>query len=298
MSDVLFYGSGTALITPFSGYGLDFDAWERLIEYQLAEGADALIVLGTTGEAPTVSFAERCALVSAAVRLGRGKVPIIVSVGTNCTRMSVDLANAARDAGADALLLSAPYYNKPTPPGIKAHFFAVADSADLPIIAYNIPSRTGVNISPSLMAELARHPMIRGLKEASTDAAQITEMLTQFSDGLAVYSGNDSQTISIMAQGGRGVISVAGNLMPRQMHSLTSAMLSGDLRTARAIYNRMAPLISAFGMETNPGPIKCAMAMKGMCQDELRLPMCRVEDDTRRLVAHILEKSNITDAFE
>lgn len=298
MSDVLFYGSGTALITPFSGYGLDFDAWERLIEFQLAEGTDALIVLGTTGEAPTVSFAERCALVSAAVRLGKGKVPIIVSVGANCTRMSVDLANAAKDAGADALLLSAPYYNRPTPAGIKAHFFAVADAAGLPIIAYNIPSRTGVNITPHLMAELARHPMIRGIKEASTDAAQITEMLTQFSDGLAVYSGNDSQTISIMAQGGRGVISVMANLLPRRMHSLTDAMLASDLKTARAIYGQISPLISAMGRETNPGPIKCAMSIKGMCQDELRLPMCRVEDDTRQLISHILEKSNIMDAFD
>lgn len=297
MSDVLFYGSGTALITPFSGHGLDFDAWERLIEYQLAEGADAIVVLGTTGEAPTVSFAERCALVSAAMRLAKGKIPVIVSVGSNCTRMSVELAEAAKNSGADALLLSAPYYNKPMPQGIKAHFFAVADAAQLPIIAYNIPSRTGVNIPPSLMAELARHPMIRGLKEASTDASQITEMLSQLSDGLAIYSGNDSQTVSIMAQGGRGVISVAGNIIPRRMRELTGAMLSSDLKNAHAIYSQISRLISALSLETNPGPIKCAMSIKGMCQEDMRAPMHRVDDDTRKIIAGALESCGAANNF-
>lgn len=296
MPDVLFYGSAAALVTPFSGRSLDFDAWENLIEFQLEGGTDALVVLGTTGEAPTVTFAERCALVSAAVRIAKGKVPVIISVGSNCTRMSVELAEAARDGGADALLLSAPYYNKPMPPGIKGHFFSVADAAKLPIIAYNVPSRTGVNITPALMEELARHPMIRGLKEASTDAVQISEMLSRFSDAIAIYSGNDSQALGIMAQGGRGVISVIANLMPAEMHELTSSMLDGDLASARAVNNRLAPIMSALSRETNPGPIKYAMQLAGLCREDVRPPLCTVTDDTRRILACFVEKCRDTGA--
>lgn len=290
MPDVLFYGSGTALVTPFAGKNLDFDVWERLIEFQLENGTDALIVLGTTGEAPTVTFAERCAMVSAAVRQAKGKVPVIVSVGTNCTRMSVELAQAAKDAGADALLLSAPYYNKPTPPGIKGHFFAVADAAKIPIIVYNVPSRTGVNITPALMEEMAKHPMIRGLKEASNDAGHISEMLSRFSDAIAIYSGNDSQTLSIMAQGGRGVISVVGNILPDRMHSLTSAMLTGDITAARSINSRLAPIMKVMFRETNPSPVKCAMEILGMCEGTVRPPLCEVTDETRAAIAAVLRE--------
>ena len=293
MPDALFYGSGTALITPFAGDDIDYGAWERLIEFQIEAGADALVVLGSTGEAPTVSFEERKSLVAIAVSIAKGRVPVIVGTGSNCTRMAVALSQSARELGADAVLVSAPYYNRPTPAGLKAHFDRIADGAGVPVIAYNVPSRTAVNITPAVMAELARHPQVRGLKEASNDASQIAEVMASLSDGIAIYAGNDSQTISIMAQGGRGVISVAGNIAPYEMGALAHAMLREDYETARSIYARLAPLIKALSAETNPGPIKYAMSLRGMCAPTMRLPLCEVADRTKIEVEEALETPGI-----
>ena len=289
MPDALFYGSGTALVTPFTGDEVDYGAWGKLIEYQLEMKTDALIVLGSTGESPTVTFNERRKLAGMAVDMAKGKVPVIISVGSNCTRMAEDLAENAREIGADGVLLSPPSYNRPTFPGIRSHFGRVADAAGIPVIAYNVPSRTGVNISPELMAELARHPMIRGLKEASNDAAHITKMMDTVSDGIAVYAGNDSQTISIMAQGGRGVISVAGNLFPSQMSALTHAMLRDDLEAARRCWALLSAFSEAMALETNPGPIKYALSQRGMCEATLRLPLYQVSQDTRKAIKTALE---------
>jgi len=289
MPDALFYGSGTALVTPFSGDGVDYRAWANLIEFQLAGGVDALIVLGSTGEAPTVTYEERQRLIGVAVGMAKGRVPVIISAGSNCTRMAEELAVNARETGADGILLSAPYYNKPTHPGIREHFYRVADAGGLPVIAYNVPSRTGVNITPELMSELARHPLIRGLKEASTDATHISAMMGMLSDGIAIYAGNDSQTLNIMAHGGRGVISVAGNIVPREMGALTHAMLREDLDSARRTYARIAALMEALSAETNPGPIKYAMSLRGMCEATMRLPLYQVSESTRLKVSATLE---------
>lgn len=290
MPDALFYGSGTALITPFTGDGVDYGAWSGIIEQQLEAGVDALVVLGSTGEAPTVTYEERQRLVGMALDIAKGKVPVIISVGSNCTRMACELAVNARELGADGVLLAAPYYNKPTNQGIAAHFFRVADAAGIPVIAYNVPSRTGVNISPELMAQLARHPMIRGLKEASTDASHIARIMNSLADGIAIYSGNDAQTLSIMAQGGRGVISVAGNIIPREMGALTHALLREDIDGARKVNVRIAPLIEALSMEVNPGPIKHAMSLRGMCEDLLRLPLCSVSETTGSAIKQAMER--------
>lgn len=292
MPDALFYGSGTALITPFAGGAVDYGAWARLIEFQLEAGTDALIVLGTTGEAPTVTYDERQRLASVALSIARGRAPVILSVGSNCTRMAVELAINARELGADGVLLSAPYYNRPTPPGIREHFNRVADAAQLPVIAYNIPSRTGVNITPELMGELARHPLIRGLKEASSDANHISRMMGMLADGIAIYSGNDSQTLNIMAHGGRGVISVAGNIVPREMCALTHAMLREDLESARKAYARISSLIDALSLETNPGPIKYAMSARGMCEATMRAPLYPVTESTRKAIDAVLQSKN------
>ena len=289
MPDALFYGSGTALVTPFTGGEVDYSAWAKLIEYQLESGVDALIVLGSTGEAPTVTYDERQRLAGVAVGMARGKVPVIISAGSNCTRMAEELAANAREIGADGILLAAPYYNKPTCPGIREHFWRVADAGGLPVIAYNVPSRTGVNITQELMAELARHPLIRGLKEASTDAAHISRMLGALSDGIAIYSGNDSQTISIMAHGGRGVITVAGNIVPREMSALTHAMLREDLDSARRTYSRIAALIDVMSLETNPGPVKYAMSLRGICEATMRLPLYPVSENNRRIIKTVLD---------
>lgn len=289
MPDAMFYGSGTALITPFAGNDIDYGAWERLIERQIEAGVDALVVLGSTGEAPTVTFEERKALVAIAVSIAKARVPVIVGTTSNCTRMAVALSKSARELGADAVLVAAPYYNRPTPAGLKAHFDRIADEAGVPVIAYNVPSRTAVNITPAVMAELARHPEVRGLKEASNDATQIAEVMASLADGIAIYAGNDSQTISIMAQGGRGVITVAGNIAPYEMGALAHAMLREDYETARSIYARLAPLIKALSAETNPGPIKYAMSRRGMCAPDMRLPLCAVSERTKIEVEAALE---------
>lgn len=286
--DALFYGSGTALVTPFTGDEVDYGAWRRLLEEQVEAQTDALVVLGSTGEAFAVTYEERQKLVSIAVGTAGGRLPVIVSAASNCTRLAVELAENARELGADGVLLSAPWYNRPTSAGLRAHFYAVADAAGLPVIAYNVPERTGVNISPGLMADLARHPMIRGLKEASSDAKQIAAMLEQLSDGIAVYAGNDVLTVPVMAGGGRGVISVAGNLIPREMGALTRAMLRGDLETARAVQTRISPLLAALSLETNPGPVKYAMSLRGMCEPALRLPLYPVSLENRARIRQAL----------
>ena len=288
MADALFYGNGTALVTPFTGSEVDYGAWGRLIEFQMSMHTDALIVLGSTGESPTVTYDERQRLAGMAVDMAKGKCPVIISVGSNCTRMAEELAKNARELGADGVLLSAPAYNRPTPPGIMQHFFKVADVAQLPVIAYNIPSRTGVNITPELMAELARHPLIRGLKEASSDAAHISKIMHMLADGIAIYAGNDSQTISIMAQGGRGVISVAGNLFPSEMCAITHAMLREDIDTARRCYANIASFIETMSLETNPGPIKYAMSQRGMCEPSMRLPLAPVTEQTKLQIRKVL----------
>jgi 4-hydroxy-tetrahydrodipicolinate synthase len=293
MPDALFYGSGTALITPFAGDDIDYGAWERLIECQIEAGTDALVVLGSTGEAPTVTFEERKALIAIAVAISNGRAPVIVGAGSNSTKIAVELVRNARDLGADAALIAAPYYNRPTPAGLKAHFDRIADEAGLPIIAYNVPSRTAVNITPAVMAELARHPQVRGFKEASNDASQIAEVTSALADGIAIYAGNDDQTISVMAQGGRGVITVAGNIAPYEMGALTHAMLREDYETARSIFARLRPLMKALSAETNPGPIKYAMSLRGMCAPGMRLPLCDVSEKTKLAVEAALELPGI-----
>lgn len=293
MPDALFYGSGTALITPFAGDDIDYGAWERLIECQIEAGTDALVVLGSTGEAPTVTFEERKALIAIAVAISNGRAPVIVGAGSNSTKIAVELVRNARDLGADAALIAAPYYNRPTPAGLKAHFDRIADEAGLPIIAYNVPSRTAVNITPAVMAELARHPQVRGFKEASNDASQIAEVTSALADGIAIYAGNDDQTISVMAQGGRGVITVAGNIAPYEMGALTHAMLREDYETARSIFARLRPLMKVLSAETNPGPIKYAMSLRGMCAPGMRLPLCDVSEKTKLEVEAALELPGI-----
>lgn len=288
MSDALFYGSGTALVTPFIGNEVDYSAWKKLIEFQLSMNTDALIVLGTTGESPTVTFNERKKLCAIAIDMAKKKLPVIISVGSNCTKMAAELAVNARESGADGILLSAPSYNRPSSEGILNHFNIVADSAQLPVIAYNVPQRTGVNISPALMCELARHPLIRGLKEASTDAAHISRMMLSVSDGIAVYSGNDSQTISIMAQGGRGVISVTSNILPREISAFTHAILRDDYDTARRIYYGISDIVEALSLETNPAPVKYAMSILGMCEPTLRLPMFEVSAETKKKINKVI----------
>ncbi len=285
MNRRLFQGSGVALATPFRAGEIDFEAFERLIARQLEAGTDALVVCGTTGEPASLSEREREWLLECALRRVGGRIPVVVGVCGNDTRAVVRLARQAESAGASALLTVTPYYNKTTQDGLVAHFTAVADSVDLPLILYNVPSRTGVNLLPETAARLARHPNICGLKEAGGNMSQTVELARLCGDGIALYSGNDDQTLPILALGGQGVISVAANVCPALVRELTERFFAGDIEGSRALQLRLNPLVSALFMEVSPIPLKAALHMLGLCSDEVRLPLVPASAACRRALA-------------
>ena len=294
MSNPLFYGCGTALVTPFKGRRVDYDALEGLIDWQLEEGADALIVLGTTGEPATVSASERPAVIECAVARVRRRVPVIVGTGANDTREAVRLSIEAQALGADALLVVTPYYNRASRSGLMAHFNAVADSVALPVIMYNVPGRTGVNLPPETVAALARHPNLCAVKDASGDLRQLTDLAAACGEGVAVYCGNDDQVVPAMALGARGVISVAANVIPRPMRELTHAWLEGDPARALDWQLRLLPLIRALFSEVNPIPVKAALSAMGLIENNLRLPLTPLDREKAEALVETLRKAGIT----
>ncbi len=294
MSNPLFYGCGTALVTPFKGRRVDYDALEGLIDWQLEEGADALIVLGTTGEPATVSASERPAVIECAVARVRRRVPVIVGTGANDTREAVRLSIEAQALGADALLVVTPYYNRASRSGLMAHFNAVADSVALPVIMYNVPGRTGVNLPPETVAALARHPNLCAVKDASGDLRQLTDLAAACGEGVAVYCGNDDQVVPAMALGARGVISVAANVIPRPMRELTHAWLEGDPAKALDWQLRLLPLIRALFSEVSPIPVKAALSAMGLIENNLRLPLTPLDREKAEALVETLRKAGIT----
>lgn len=279
MHGKLFYGCGTALVTPFRGGGIDFEALEALIDWQIGSGVDALVVLGTTGEPATIAPEERTAVIEcAAARVG-GRVPLVVGCGSNCTETAVRQSVEARRLGADALLVVTPYYNKASEAGLAAHFNAVADSVDIPVIMYNVPARTGMNLAPAVVARLARHPNLCAVKEASGSLRQMVDLAAACEGGVAVYCGNDDQVVPAMALGARGVISVAGNVIPRQMHEMAVDWLRGESRRALEIQLKYLPLIRRLFSEVSPIPAKAALALMGRVENALRLPLCPLDGD-------------------
>ena len=288
MNNRLFRGSGVALATPFRAGAIDFEAFERLIDRQIAAGTSALVVCGTTGEPSTVTPQEREWLVECALRRAGGRVPVIVGVGGSDTRAVVSLTRQARTAGADAALAVTPYYNRTTQAGLIAHFTAVADAADIPVILYNVPARTGVNLLPETAAQLSRHPNICGVKEASGDVSQAAALVRLCGDSLAVYSGNDDLTLPILALGGQGVVSVAANVCPSLVCGLCDCFFAGDIEAARAIQLRLAPLCAALFDEVSPIPLKAALAMLGLCADEVRLPLVPASEACRKKLREAL----------
>lgn len=270
---MIFKGTATALITPFTRDGVDFESLERILDDQLAGGVDAVVVLGTTGEPATMTMAEKRAVIEFAVKKLKGKLPVIVGTGANSTAAAVEMSVTAESLGADALLLVTPYYNKATQKGLIAHFTAVADAVHTPIICYNVPGRTGVNMLPATFAELAEHPNIAAIKEASGNMEQIEEAIRLAGDKAVVYSGDDGITIPVMAMGGMGVISVVSNAAPRFTSEMTSAFLSGDLKKAAKMQLEMLPFVRAMFSEVNPIPVKKAMQLRGLCNGILRLPL-------------------------
>ena len=273
MNSRLFRGLGTALITPFRSGEVDWAAYDNLIERQLAAGVDALIVCGTTGEPTTLTAREREALIRRAIELCQGRCAVVAGTGANDTARAIELSRQTQALGADALLLVTPYYNKTTQAGLIAHYMAVAESVDLPMILYNVPTRTGLNLLPETAAALCQHENICGIKEASGNISQIAELARLCGDKIALYSGNDDQTLPVLALGGQGVISVAGNVCPELMRAITSRWFAGDAAGSREGQLALLPLIGALFSEVNPIPVKAALSMLGLCEADVRLPL-------------------------
>ena len=281
MDATLFTGSGVALVTPFTRGAIDFDAYGRLIDRQVECGTDALITCGTTGEPSTMTPEERESVIGFAIRRAGGRVPVIAGTGGNDTRECIAQSIRAQALGADALLMVTPYYNKTTQAGLIAHFTAVADAVTIPIIIYNVPARTGLNMLPSTMAALAKHSNIRGIKEASGSIEQITELMRLCGDEVALYSGNDDHILPLLSLGGRGVVSVVANIAPRETHELVAKYMAGDIAGSRALQFKLNPLVKQLFAEVNPIPVKAALEMMGEMDGELRLPLVPISDANR-----------------
>ena len=288
MKKPIFTGSAAAVATPFTGSGVDFPALRKHLDFLLENGTDALVVCGTTGEAATMSYEERMETVEAVVRHVDGRVPVIAGTGSNNTENAIALSRDAVSAGADGLLVVTPFYNKATQRGLIRHFAAVADSVEKPVILYNVPSRTGVKCAAETYAQLAGHPNIQGVKEASGDLALVQKTRELCPEDFYIWSGNDDETAPIMLLGGSGVISVAANVVPQEMHQLTASCLSGDFVSAGKLQLRLRKLCEALFWEVNPIPVKTAMSMMGFCQERFRLPMCEMEEENRARLRAVL----------
>ncbi|PID56325.1 4-hydroxy-tetrahydrodipicolinate synthase [candidate division KSB3 bacterium] len=275
----LFKGSGVAIVTPFTDENtVNCSKFADVIEWQIKEGSDAIIVCGTTGESPTLSDSEHKEAVACAIETVNKRVPVIAGSGSNDTAYAVQLSRHAQDMGADGLLCITPYYNKPTQRGLIASFTAIADAVDIPIIMYNVPGRTGVNLLPESIAVLAKHKNLRAVKEASGNIAQVAEIARLIPEDFAMYSGNDDMVVPLMSLGGSGVISVAANIAPKDTHDMAQACLNGNIEEARRLQLSMKPLIDALFCETNPIPVKTAMNLMGLEVGRLRLPLIEMDE--------------------
>jgi 4-hydroxy-tetrahydrodipicolinate synthase len=290
-------GCGTALVTPFRMDGsLDLDALRRLVQFQLRAGIDFLVPCGTTGETPTLEHAEYLAVIRAVVQEVAGRVPVIAGVGGNNTRKVIDLAAEVRGLGVQGILSVAPYYNKPTQEGLYLHFQALAQSADLPIIVYNVPARTSSNIEPPTVARLSKIPNIIGIKEASGSIVQQMEVLAAVPPGFRVLSGDDSFTFPLMALGGVGIISVISNEIPSEMTKLAHLLLEGKLEAARQLHFSLLPLMQVNFIETNPIPVKAALAMMGMIEEVYRLPLVPMKPENRAKLEKVMAEQGLLQA--
>ena len=293
MANPRFDGSGVALITPFDNSGVNEPVLADLVEFHIESGTDALIICGSTGEAAAMTPEEQYRAATAAVQANRGRIPIVVGCGGTDTRAVCLLGAQARRAGADAVLLSSPPYNKPPQRGLIDHFRAVMDAAELPAILYNVPGRTSVNILPETVATLAEDDRVIGMKEASSDIVQIAEVARLTGDRIALYSGNDDQVVPILSLGGRGVISVLGNVAPAQTSRMVHAWLEAAHQEALDLQLRLLPLIRALFAEPNPIPVKTAVGWLGFDVGELRQPLCAADPAKQKLVIAALQEAGI-----
>ena len=291
----MFKGAMTAIVTPFTEKGnIDEGALRRLVEFQIKNKISGIVPCGTTGESPTLDYGEHEKVIEIVIDAAKGKVPVIAGTGSNSTREAVEMTRKAADAGADASLQVCPYYNKPTQEGLHRHFSEVANSVDNPIIIYNIHGRTGINMETATLARLAKeHSNIVGVKEASGNVAQMMDVISTLPKNFCVLSGDDNLTLPLMALGGKGVISVASNIVPKEMHDLAEFALNGNFEKATAIHYRLLPLFKGIFIETNPIPVKAALAMKGMIKEVYRLPLCEMKAENREKLRQILKDLKI-----
>jgi len=286
----VFEGVLTALVTPFRDGAIDERALQEAIEFQIAAGVDGLVPCGSTGEAATLSHAEHRRVVEVVVAAARGRVQVLAGTGSNSTREAIELTLHAKEAGADGALLISPYYNKPTQDGIVAHYAEVARQTSFPLVVYNIPGRTASNLLPGTIARLAEIEQVVAVKESCGDINQIAHVIHAVPDSFAVLAGDDCMTLPMLALGGRGVISTASNVAPAEIVEGVRAFRAGDLERARAIHRRLQPLFDVLFCETNPIPVKAALAMRGAIQEELRLPLLRLSDSCRGRLEAVLKE--------
>lgn len=289
----IFEGAATALITPLTPDGVDYENFGRLIDWQIDAGIDALVIAGTTGEGSTLTDEEHREVLDYAVKRAAGRVPMIAGTGSNDTAYAIDLTKFACDIGYDAMLVVTPYYNKATQKGLVKMYEAIADASTKPLVLYNVPSRTGVAIQPATYAALADHPMIAAIKEANGDISKIAETVALVGDKLDIYSGNDDQIVPVLSLGGKGVISVLSNLIPAETSQMVKKFMAGDVRGAAKMQLDYLALINALFCEVNPIPAKAAMHAMGYCSDDIRLPLTPMEDDNRAKLLALMKKHGI-----
>ena len=293
MKNTVFTGAATAIVTPLTENGIDFEQFGRLIDFQIDEGIDAIVVAGTTGEASTLTDDEHKEAIRFCVERVAGRVPVVAGTGSNDTAYAIELTRHACEVGADAMLLVTPYYNKATQKGLIASFTAIADASTKPCILYNVPSRTGCNLLPATVKALASHPNIVGIKEASGNISQIAELAALVGDEIDIYSGNDDQIVPVLSLGGKGVISVLSNIMPKATSEMCKKFFDGDTAGARKLQLDLLPLVNALFCEVNPIPAKAAVAAMGYCENRVRLPLTVMEPQNEAKLLSLMKEQNL-----
>jgi 4-hydroxy-tetrahydrodipicolinate synthase len=288
-----FRGSFTALVTPFANGSVDETAFRSLVDWQIAEGTDGLVPVGTTGESPTLSHDEHREVVEWCIEQARGRVPVIAGAGSNSTNEAIELARHAEESGADAVLVVTPYYNKPTQEGLYQHFKAINDAIGIPIVIYNIPARSVIDMSVETMKRLFELNNIAGVKDATANVVRVSQQRAAMGDGFNQLSGEDATALGFMAHGGHGCISVTSNVAPRLCAEFQDACLDGNYQTARKLHEQLMPLHTALFMETNPAPVKYALSVLGKCAQTVRLPMVPIADKTRAAVREAMVHASL-----
>ena len=290
---IAFTGVATALVTPLNENGIDFDKFAKLIEFQISEGINALVIAGTTGESPTLNDQEHREAIAFAIKQAAGRVPIIAGTGSNDTSYAVDLTRYYCDMGADGVLCVTPYYNKTTQAGLVKMYETIADNSTKPVILYNVPSRTGINIEPETYLELSKHPMISGIKEANGNISGLAKTAQLVGDNMTIYTGNDDQIVPTLALGGKGVISVVSNLLPKKTVQICDSWFNGDIQNSLKIQLDLLPLINQLFSEVNPIPVKAAMAALGYCEDYLRMPLVPMSDAKKAVLLDLMREQGL-----